>query len=67
MASGVQFIKNLFDGNEKICGKKLKGDVSFEWLMIDSSYMKAHQHAAGARGGNQVISKTKGGSIRKCT
>ncbi len=45
----------------------LKGDVSFEWLMIDSSYMKAHQHAAGARGGNQVISKTKGGSIRKCT
>ena len=38
----------------------LKGDVSFEWLVIDSS---ARQHAAGARGGNQSISKTKEGSI----
>ena len=45
----------------------LKGDKNFEWLMIDSSYVKAHQHAAGARGGNQAISKTKGGSIRKYT
>ena len=33
----------------------LKGDVSFEWLMIDSSYAKAHQHAAGARSGSQSI------------
>ena len=33
--------------------------------MIDSSYVKAHQHAAGAHGGNQAISKTKGDSIRK--
>ncbi len=45
----------------------LKGDVSFEWLMIDSSYVKAHQHAVGARGVNQVILKTKEGSIRKYT
>ena len=23
----------------------------FEWLMIDASYIKAHPHSAGARGG----------------
>ena len=33
----------------------------FEWLMIDASYIKAHPHSAGARGGNQSISRTKGG------
>ncbi len=33
--------------------------------MIDSSYVKAHQHAVGARGGNLAISKTKGSSIQK--
>ena len=45
----------------------LQDDKNFEWLMIDSSYVKTHQHAAGARSGNQAISKTKGGSIRKYT
>ena len=33
----------------------------FEWLMIDASYIKAHPHSAGARGGNQSIARTKGG------
>ena len=36
-------------------------DPDFEWLMIDASYIKAHPHAAGARGGNQAIGRTKGG------
>ncbi len=45
----------------------LKGDVSFKWLIIDSSYVKAHQHEAGVHGGNQAISKTKEGLIRKYT
>ena len=36
-------------------------DPDFEWLMIDASYIKAHSHAAGARGGNQAIGRTKGG------
>ena len=40
----------------------MKGDVNFEWLMIDSSYVKSHQRAAGARSGNQATSKTKEGS-----
>ncbi len=36
-------------------------DPDFAWLMIDASYIKAHPHAAGARGGNQAIGRTKGG------
>ena len=34
----------------------------YEWLMIDASHIKVHPHAAGARGGNQGMSLTKGGS-----
>jgi transposase len=34
----------------------------FEWLMIDASHCKVHPHAAGAKGGNQDMSRTKGGS-----
>ena len=36
----------------------------FEWLMIDATHIKVHPHAAGARGGNQDMGRTKGGSIR---
>ena len=35
---------------------------NFEWLMIDSTYCKVHAHAAGAKDGNQDMSRTKGGS-----
>lgn len=38
-----------------------------EWLMIDASHAKVHPHAAGARGGNQDMSRTKGGSTPKYT
>jgi len=37
-------------------------DPDLEWLMIDASYVKAHQHAAGAVGGNQDIGLSKGGA-----
>ena len=37
----------------------------YEWLMIDASHCKVHPHAAGARGGNQDMSRTKGGSTQK--
>lgn len=37
----------------------------FEWLMIDSTYCKVHAHAAGAKDGNQDMSRTKGGSTLK--
>ena len=37
----------------------------FEWLMIDASHIKVHPHAAGARGGNQDMARSKGGSTPK--
>jgi transposase len=37
----------------------------FEWLMIDATHVKVHPHAAGAVGGNQTMSRTKGGSTQK--
>jgi transposase len=40
-------------------------DPDYEWLIIDSSHGKVHSHAAGAAGGNQDMSLTKGGSTRK--
>ena len=36
-------------------------EPDFEWLMIDSSHIKVHPHAAGAVGGNQEMARTKGG------
>ncbi|MGE0106098.1 MAG: IS5 family transposase [Thiomonas sp.] len=36
-------------------------EPDFEWIMIDASHCKVHPHAAGARGGNQAMSRTKGG------
>ena len=37
-------------------------EPDYEWLMIDASHGKVHPHAAGARGGHQDMSRTKGGS-----
>ena len=37
-------------------------DPDMEWLMIDATHIKVHPHAAGAVGGNQEMSRTKGGS-----
>ena len=36
-------------------------DPDYEWLLIDASHCKVHPQAAGARGGNQGMSRTKGG------
>lgn len=40
-------------------------EPDYEWLMIDASHVKVHAHAAGAEGGNQDMSRTKGGSIQR--
>ncbi|CQR44048.1 transposase (fragment) [Thiomonas sp. CB3] len=40
----------------------IRNEPDFEWIMIDASHCKVHPHAAGARGGNQAMSRTKGGS-----
>ena len=45
----------------------LVDEPDFEWLMIDASHCKVHPHAAGARAGNQDMSRTKGGSIPRFT
>lgn len=43
----------------------LMADPDFEWLMIDASHVKIHQHASGAKGGNEAIGLTKGGETPK--
>ena len=43
----------------------LINEPDYEWLMIDASHIKVHQHGAGAKGGNQDIGRTKGGSIQR--
>jgi transposase len=42
--------------------EKIIDEPDYEWLMIDSSFIKVHPHATGARGGNQDMEITKGGS-----
>ena len=45
--------------------EKLVVEPNLEWLMIDASHIKVHQHGAGARGGNQDIGLTKGGATQR--
>jgi len=40
-------------------------EPDMEWLMIDSSHGKVHPHAAGAVGGNEAMSRPKGGLTHK--
>ena len=47
--------------------EQLVADVDYEWLMIDASHIKVHPHAAGARGGNQDMERTKGGLTQRYT
>lgn len=54
--------------NKGIWGKILTDlidEPDFEWLMIDASYSKVHPDAAGARGGNQAMNRTKEGLTQK--
>ena len=44
--------------------EQLVVEPDYEWLMIDASHIKVHPHAAGAKGGNQAMGRTKGGSTR---
>ena len=47
--------------------ERMIDEPDFEWLMIDATHVKVHPHAAGAVGGNQDMSRTKGGSIPRYT
>lgn len=69
--NGVPCISGSADGvtrgSGKNCWKFWLMSPILEWLMIDASHCKVHPHAAGARGGNQDMSRTKGGSIPRFT
>jgi len=42
--------------------KNLVSEPDTEWKFIDGSYVKAHQHSAGARGADlQAIGESRGG------
>lgn len=40
-------------------------DPDYEWLIIDSTFVKTHKAGLGAKGGTQKVSRTKGGSIQR--
>lgn len=46
--------------------KKLISEPDFEWIFIDGSIVKAHQHSAGASSkADEAIGKSKGGNTSK--
>lgn len=48
--------------------RALSGDPDFEYVMIDSTIIRTHQHSAGAKGGNreqEAIGRSKGGLTTK--
>ena len=62
------FIADFAVGEIKASGNILAtliDDADFEWLMIDASYVTVHPYAAGAKGGNQAMGRTKWSLIRK--
>ena len=56
-------------GEERAVGQiffSLRGDVDQEWVFIDGSYVRAHQHASGARrGAERAIGRSRGGPTTK--
>lgn len=45
---------------------KLRGLLDKEWVFIDGSYIRAHQHASGARRGeDRAIGRSRGGETTK--
>lgn len=44
----------------------LRGEIDKEWIFTDGSYVRAHQHASGARSGEErAIGKSCGGRTTK--
>lgn len=45
---------------------ELRGEIDSEWIFTDGSYVRAHQHASGARYGEErAIGKSRGGPTTK--
>jgi len=49
-----RFIRWSQNGIWQMIFNTLAVDVDTEWLMIDSTIVRAHQHAAGAKGGSRA-------------
>jgi transposase len=66
---GKQHITALIVGHVRACGInffKLRGVLDQEWVFIDGSYIRAHQHASGARHGfERAIGQSRGGRTTK--
>lgn len=69
LAPGKRLLIGLIDGLQKACGKIffiLRGEIDQEWVFIDGSYIRAHQHASGARHGEErAIGRSRGGNTTK--
>ncbi|WP_428559744.1 MAG: IS5 family transposase [Solidesulfovibrio sp. DCME] len=62
-----RFIRWSKNGVWQMIFNTLAADADTEWLMIDSTIVRAHQHAAGAKGGQQFqeFGRSKGGFSTK--
>ena len=56
-------------GQERLVGEfffSLRGEIDTEWVFADGSYVRAHQHASGARRGEKrLIGRSCGGPATK--
>jgi transposase len=65
-AAYARFNDWSYRGIWKALFMSLRGELDAEWNFIDGSYIKAHQHASGARiGEKRDIGKSKGGNTTK--
>jgi transposase len=66
---GREFTISSIDGQKEVFGKKFlsaQSESDNEWNSIDSTINRAHQHAAGARKGEEIaIGRSKGGLTTK--
>lgn len=59
-------MRGLASGKWRNIFRKLSVDPDLEWEFIDGSYVKAHQHSAGAAGeAPQAIGKSRAGNTTK--
>ncbi len=57
----VRFRRLAKSGFWEMLNAKMIDDPDWEWVMIDASHIKVHQHGMGARGGTEDAGRTKGG------
>lgn len=67
MENSLQPIQPL--GRKRLVGEfffDLRGEIDTEWVFSDGSYVRAHQHASGARHGEErAIGMSRGGATTK--